>query len=197
MISVEPEHEGAAKRMLIFSVVLFAFLFHVSQWGSDSIRIVYLKAATTLGWASSDDWSSLARVCEERIKPGCLESALKGKANNSRLVSDYVRLGDFQRVQKRHAEALLSYNTGLMIDATTVDPKLFYGIARSYESTGETEKALAYYAKAIEIKPEVIQVTVTESYVKLLKRLGREDQAKEVLTEVRKRGNSDSLFSYL
>ncbi len=194
----KPEDPGSIKRMVIFSIVFFSALFHLTQWGADSLKVVYLKTLSMVGAANINDTNSLLQLCEERIKPGCIETALEDLTRLEGTSDSYARLGDFLPLKNRDVEAVSVYIKGInLLNKATTTLNIYYGIAKSYEKLGKHALAIEWYTKAIESKPDVVQVTVTENYVRLLRTLGMNVEAEKVKKQAEAIGNSKSRFSYL
>jgi len=147
--------------------------------------------------------NKIAEICESRYKHDCTEAALTELAYKYNEKEAFEKLGLLQRKMKNWAGAAKSYEMALAIlhktnsDDQFAAADIYYGLAKSFDNLGNTNMAVDYYDRAIKAKPGVIQVTVTEDYVSLLKRLGEVEAAKKVVAEARKRSGQKTLFATL
>jgi tetratricopeptide (TPR) repeat protein len=194
-------HKKFIIMIAVFGFVFVATVIHVINWDQYSLSIIPLKISNAVGMASPQSLRELARICEERMKYECTEEALQDALRAEPSVGDLIRLGNLQRKMNGFQSALVTYTSALEnikkegLANTTELSDIYYGLAKSYESVGQNDQALANYDLAIKAKPEVIQITVTAAYLNLLKVVGKLDIAKAVIAEARKRSGSDSLFS--
>lgn len=184
-----------------FGLVFVATVIHIINWDQYSLSVIPLKLSNAVGLAGPQSLRELARICEERMKYDCTEEALRDALRAEPNVADLIRLGNLQRKMNGFQSALKTYNNALetvkkeSLANTSELSDIYYGLAKSYESIGQNDQALAHYDLAIKAKPEVIQITVTAAYLNLLKVVGKLDIAKAVIDEARKRSGSESLFS--
>lgn len=189
--------------VLSFSLFVIAGFIHLVNWDKYSIEVIPLKTKTFIGLADDVDLSRLAEICEDRFKYDCTEIALFEVAQIRNQPEDYVKLGLLQRKLKAWQKSAQSYETALSLlqktgeSTTSLLADIYYGLAKANEGLNQETVAIDYYDRAITAKPEVIQITVTEDYLKLLKGLGQDKKAKRVVEEARRRGGSKSLFSWV
>lgn len=186
---------------VVIGLILLGLGIQIVNWNQYFLSIIPLKISQTVGSASPRELRQIASICERRMKYSCAETALNSALNRDPSADEYLKLGELQRKTKSPQEAISSYGQALVIlqkDNAPDQTKLsdtYYGLARSYESLGQNQSAINNYDLAIKAKPSVIQVTVTNSYLSLLKSMGKSDLAKAVVKEAQNRGQSSNLFS--
>jgi tetratricopeptide (TPR) repeat protein len=188
------------KSILAMSGFLILAFIHIVNWDRHSFAIVPLKMKQILGMASPSDLRNISDICTERMKYDCVDSALSELMASEGRPEDFLRLGDLRRKLGQHKSAISAYETALTLHpVTAADNSLLadanFGMAKSYEAIGQIDQAASHYETAIVAKPEVIQITVTQAYLNMLKVAGRSDLAQKVVEEARKRSHSDRLFS--
>ena len=183
------------------STFLVVAFIHLVNWDTHSIAIIPLKTGQILGMSSTESLRKISQICTERLKYACAEEALSEVVRSTESGDDYFNLATLQRKLGHHKLAIANYNNSLVIENKSSEPSttklsdIYFGLARSYDALGDSEAASRSYAQAIEAKPNVIQITVTESYIAFLKKQNNLELAKKVVNEARKRGNSDRLFA--
>ena len=194
--------DGDKKFFTTLVVGTLAFLVgfvHYMNWGQSSVEILPLKAKFWTGVIQESELLKLADLCEDRYKYTCSVSALEALPQSRQQLNAKIRLANLKRRSRQYEPAIQDYRSILEIPSVRLQGSqladIYYGLAKSYEKLGNNESALHYYNRSIQAKPEVIQVTVTESYLRLLKRVGQSDRARAVIKEARKRGRSKEFFS--
>ncbi|MCB0351439.1 MAG: hypothetical protein KDD38_09665 [Bdellovibrionales bacterium] len=195
---IEDSNKKTYLLMSAFSLFFVLGLIHLTNWDRHSFTIVPLKAQQMIGLASAADLRKIADICTERLKYDCVDSALSQIHYTEITPEDYLRIGDLRRKLGRHKMAVAAYSSVLNKKADLPGNLLadtYYGLAKSSENLQQIDNAIGYYEKSISAKPDVIQITVTEAYLKLLQQAGRPSTMQKVIAEARRRGGSDRLFS--
>jgi hypothetical protein len=190
------------KKTILFSVLFILSVIQFGTWGRDSASIVYYKSLEILSVANAQQLKALSEICLEHKRFGCVTDAFNQLAIRDPSPQTLVTVGDHHRRFGRHQIAAPLYRKGTeAMNLGNSNPdlavKLWYGLGQSLEAIGQNEAAADAYHRALLAKPEVIQMTVTEAYFKLLQKMNQRDIAESVIREARMRGNSDALFSHL
>jgi tetratricopeptide (TPR) repeat protein len=198
---IQKQEQRLSRKVVIyiisFSAVFVLSLIHLINWDRHSFSILPLKIGSALGTLSTSDLRKLADICYTRMKYDCADSALSDISLKEAQLDDLMKLGDMRRKLNLHQEAIQAYNAALNLQNNTPELKsdIYYGLARSYASLQMSDKAIEAFQASITSKPDKILVSVTESYISLLKKLGRNDLVESVIKEARRRGKSESFFS--
>src|SRR5262249_49366836 len=75
-----------------------------------------------------------------------------------------------------------------------VDLEGSYMFAKALGQVGMVDEASKYYDYVLGQKPDVLQVTVVQNYVKLLMEANRLDQAQKLIEGVRKQSEASAYF---
>ncbi len=162
-----------------------------ASWDKHAVSIIPLKIKQFTAMASQADLSKIAEICIERLKHDCVESALASKAFNGDNES-FADLGKYQARRMKKSNAVQSFtkyfqNGGQDLEAT-------YQFAKVLGETGQADQSAATYKKVLEAKPETLQITVVQNYVKMLVAHGRSAEAIVVIDEIRKSSTSANMF---
>src|SRR5690606_24630914 len=158
------------------------------NWDRHSFEIIPLTIKEFAGVANLNDYRRLTEICIERKKWDCTESSLAKRfalSPHSELEA-LADLGEVQYKRQKVREAADSLNQyfaqgGLNLDAS-------YTYARALSDIGDLEQASTVYDRILKSKPDTLQVTVAQNYIRVLMKAQRHRQAKEVLEEIRESG---------
>lgn len=189
------ETEQKLERTFIWSICGFsAFLviafLHVSAWGPYSMEILSLKAGQYMGGGNVASWDRVGVICLELKKYECVEEMYARMATVD--PSQYARLGKFQMSQRKFANAAESYRQFFVRGGGDLEAN--YQYARALSETGRIDEAAKHFDYVLAAKPDVLQVTVVQNYVKYLVQANQLARAKQVIEKVRRRGTSVSQF---
>lgn len=163
------------------SVFVIAAHIQLSNWDKHSLSIIPLGVKSTLGMMSQADHEHKAEICIDLKKWDCVETSYVSIAKADS--TQWQRAADFQMKRAKYAEAAQSYyqffqNGGESLEAS-------YSYAKALAQLGQVDEATQYFDQVLASKPDVLQVTVVQSYVKLLMDHQRYDQAKVLIDKVR------------
>ncbi|MBX3020640.1 MAG: tetratricopeptide repeat protein [Bdellovibrionales bacterium] len=151
----------------------------VVSWGSYSLEI----------WTASPERKG--QICMILKKLDCVEDVYQQAAFSD--VDAMARLGRFQFNRMKYAEAAATLQTFFQrSEEPDMDTRYVY--ARALSEMGNVDEASTQFDLILAAKPDVLQVTVAQAYVKLLIQHGRIEQAHKVLTSIRKRGENVASF---
>jgi tetratricopeptide (TPR) repeat protein len=91
-----------------------------------------------------------------------------------------------------YQEAVNTYRT--FFSKGGVDLEASYNFARALGQVGMVDEASKYFDYVLGAKPDVVQVTVVQNYVKLLMEANRLDQAQKLIEGVRKQSETSAYF---
>ncbi|MBX7231915.1 MAG: hypothetical protein K1X29_07490 [Bdellovibrionales bacterium] len=184
------------EKRFIKVAILVAFLFTVgllqsASWDKFALSIIPLKIKQMTHTASMEDLTQIIGICKERLKHECVESSLSQMAEKGNLEA-LAELGKYQMKLKKTKLATQSFNHyfkqgGLDLEAS-------YQFAKALGELGEVDLASNYYDQVLKARPEALQITVTQNYVKMLVNNKRNDQALNLIKTVRSSSPSASLF---
>lgn len=172
-----------------FAIVV-GFL-QTASWDKFALEIIPLKIKQIGGFASNQNLIRISEICSIRLKHDCVESAYADLANQGQ-TEFLADLGKYQvrRGNKTGAVQTLRqyFNQG------GLDLEASYQFAKVLGETGQVDLSVNYYDQVLKAKPEVLQVSVTQNYVKMLINNGRRDQAMNLIKSIRKTSPTASMF---
>lgn len=171
--------------------ILLVFI-QVSSWGARSIEVLPLQISEWLGMTSAEGSERMAAICLETKKYDCVEKHYAVVA--VRDPNQLARLGKFQFNRQKYTEASQSLQSYFIRGGTPDNIEVRYVLARAMGETGRVDEASVHYNAILAAKPDVLQVTVAQNYVKLLVQNGRLEQALKVIDSIRSRGDSVAQF---
>jgi tetratricopeptide (TPR) repeat protein len=193
--NVEKQEQKQFERRSLIAVIASAVLIvagfvHVVNWGGYSLEILPIQAASFIGMESQSSTKRMAEICLDVKKLDCVESMYVRLALSD--ASGWVRLGKFQFNRSKYPEAAESFRQFFAKGGQDLDASYVY--ARALGETGRVDEASKYFEYVLAAKPDILQVTVAQNYVKLLVGAGRYDQALKVIDAIRKKGENASQF---
>lgn len=165
------------------SIFLIAAHIQLMNWDKHSLSIIPIVLKETVGAASSADYESKAQICMDLKKYDCVESAYIQTAKIEPTL--WKRAGDFEMKRGKFAEAARSYFP-LFQNGKVQDIEVSYNYAKALAAIGQVDEAISYFDAILAARPDVLQVTVVQNYVKLLMQHQRYDQAQVLISKVRK-----------
>lgn len=177
---------------VIISIFVVAGHIQLTNWDSHSLSIIPIAVKETLGMQSPSDLETKAQICFDLKKWDCVESAYVETAKLD--VTKAQRAGDFQMKRGKYAEAARSYYP-LFQTGTAQDIEVSYSYAKALAQIGQVDEAIGYFDAILAARPEMLQVTVVQNYVKMLMQHQRYDQAKVLISKIRKQsGETGEMF---
>lgn len=186
--------QGLHKRFGIVAVTL-AVIFTLSfiqtvEWDNHGTEIIGLKIKQTIGSASAADLARIGEICIERSKLSCTEQAYKEMAQQN--PEEYARLGKFQYQRKLYKDSTWAYTKYFEKGGQDMDARYYF--ARSLAESGQVDQAVAQFDQVLTSKPDVLQVTVIQHYVRMLMDNQRHVQAKALIDTVREKSATNAYF---
>lgn len=172
------------------AVVATLSFIQAVEWDNHGTEIIPLKIKQTLGSASPTDLARIGEICIERSKLDCTEQAYKEMAQQT--PEEYARLGKFQFQRGRFKDSTWAY--GKYFEKGGQDMDAHYYFARSLSEVGQIDQAVEQFETVLASKPETLQVTVIQHYVRTLMDNQRYDQAKALIDNVREKSATNAYF---
>ena len=173
-----------------FVAIALGSFMQLVNWDTHSLEVIPLKVKETIGMSSPSDSERMSEICMDLKKWDCVEINY-GKVAASD-VAKLPRLGNFQMKRARYNEAAQSYY-GFFTKGGT-DLEASYNYAKALAQLGRVDDATKYFEQVLAARPDVLQVTVVQNYVKLLMDHQRFDQAKKLIQEIRGKGPDSAMF---
>jgi len=180
------------KIAIIVATLLIAGFYQSVNWDTYALEVIPLKIKQWSGAASPVDLDRIAEICKERRKHDCVEIAYGTKADIFRDLEALSLLGQYQVKREKFAEAVGTFKR--YFDQGGLDIEASYQFAKSLGKVGQVEDSVRYFEQVLQAKPDTLQITVTQAYVKMLTDNGRAEQALKVIEDTRKTSPSANLF---
>jgi tetratricopeptide (TPR) repeat protein len=175
-----------------FSVAMIAGFILVANWGEHSLEAVTFEAGEIVGIHSARDYEHMSEVCLSLRRYKCVEKMYFQVARKD--AAQFARLGRFQLNQGKYKEALESFRRYFANGNSKKDVEINYHYAKALAELGMIDEAAKRFEFVIDSRPQVMQVTVVQNYVKYLVQANRYDQAKRVIQKMRHRDRTVSQF---
>jgi tetratricopeptide (TPR) repeat protein len=172
------------------AVFMVASFIHLANWGGASFEVVGFKLGELIGTNSTQTVERMAKTCLELKKFECTEKMYGQLARGD--AKQFVRLGKFQLSQRKFKDASDSFRR--FFSAGGGDIEVNYLYAKALGELGAIEEASRHFDYVLAAKPDVVQITVVQNYVKYLMSANKLDHAKDVIHKVRRRDTAVSSF---
>ncbi|MGE4132159.1 MAG: tetratricopeptide repeat protein [Bdellovibrionales bacterium] len=173
--------------MVAFSAIFILGYLSISTWGGYTFEMRWLQLGEMMGSNNMADKERMAQICLSTYRYDCTEEIYLSMAKSDS--KQFMRLGKFQMSRQRYDAAAESFRSYLAANEdTNFDATYLY--ARSLDQVGRIDEASQLYESIIKAKTDVLQVTVIQKYIDLLKRHNRWAEARRILDEIRRRDES-------
>lgn len=177
----------------VSSAAIIAVFVALASWGSYALTGPLLKLREWTWTHSKASTTRLADICMELKKYSCAEEALESLYKKQKDASAGLRLGKLQMQQKRYRLAAETYKSYFAQKRpTNLEAHYLYG--RALAEMGQIDAAARQFDIVLRAKPDVLQVTVAQNYVRYLVQANRVAQARQVIQRIRSRGQTASMF---
>jgi tetratricopeptide (TPR) repeat protein len=173
------------KNIIAFvAVSIFVIAAHIqlANWDKHFLNIIPLVAKDTLGMSTPTDFEAKAEMCMDLKKWDCVETEYLKAAQVD--ATKYQRAGDFEMKRAKYNAAAQSYYKFFQAGQQNLDAS--YSYAKALAQLGQVDDAVKYFDEVLAARPDTLQVTVVQNYVKLLMDHQRYDQAKVLISKIRK-----------
>lgn len=169
------------KAVVLLALILVSGFAEVSAWSFYAPELRWLELRARLG-SSTAVLDRMAEICMELKKYDCAtESYQKMAAIDS---FNWSRLARLQYSLGKYEEAVESFT--IFSESHSGDAETHYIFAKALAETGRIDQAVDYFELVIKSKPDVLQVTVVQNYVRYLMRSMRYAQAEAVIRRMRR-----------
>lgn len=190
--------KDASKRISTFGIaavgVLLPVILFLASWSGFGFDVVAISFKSMLGMASAQDYIQKAEICEQVRKYDCAtENYARVIRSNPQDEDAYLRLAHLYIKVKDMNSAIQVYQA--FFASGGKDANLKFRMANLMADAGQTDLAQATYQELLDSEPGILQITVAKSYVQLLIKVGKFENAKSVITSFQ--GKGDNAKDYL
>ena len=174
--SYNPGDKQSQKNMVLFlfltTGLIAGVLFHLFQWGGHSLSVIF---------AGNSD---MVKICMDLKKYDCVENSYRKLYEKTGDLKYLAELGKLQFKRERYSNAGETY--GLYFSKGGEGYEAAYYYAHALAKTNRVDSSIKYFESILRSKPNVVMITVVESYLQVLMANNRRQKAQEVLTWVKK-----------
>jgi tetratricopeptide (TPR) repeat protein len=175
------------------SLLMVVLFVHAVTWDTYFFQVIPLKAKQLVNLASADELGELAVICQKRLNPSCTEKALREASEKQPQDTALLfQLGKTQSQMGLFQQAADTFDRYFQMEGREIEAAYFY--AKTLEALNRLEDAATYYEFILEKRPEILQVTVTQNYVRLLKKMEQYQRAITLIQSIRRKGSSAAYF---
>lgn len=181
------------RTIIIYSSFLALFLgsfIQLTNWDNYALDIIPLKVKETLGMSTVNDLNRTAEICMNLKKWDCVESNYSKVGGQD--LTQVPRLGNFQMKRAKFNAAAQTFYGFFQRGGSDLESS--YNYAKALAQLGQVDEATKYFEQVLAARPDVLQVTVVQNYVKLLMEHKRYDQARKLIQDIRRRGPETGSF---
>ncbi|MCB0343174.1 MAG: hypothetical protein KDD59_13095 [Bdellovibrionales bacterium] len=189
---LENYQKRTAISLFMFALIFVGSLIFISTWGQHSLSVVSIKAKQTLGLATQYDMTHYAQICLDRKFYDLAETALLSAYEHGADKETLAELGILQAKQRKDYEAMQTLGQYFKEGGTELEAQ--YEYAKTLDRNGHIDLARQYYLVVLEAKPDTVQTTVAQHYVKMLLRSNRLRDARQLIASYRRKGSNTGLF---
>lgn len=179
------------KFMVSLAALALLALLHVTQWSGYSLEIIPLKAKQLTGVAKRADLLRIQAICVEQKRLECVEKAIAGRIKTGD-VEALAELGKHLVLLNRAQEARPFLVRYFELGGLNLEANYYY--AQALAQAGQIDQASRQFERIIEAKPDSLQITVAQTYVRMLMNNGRTQDAIRLINQIRKSSSTAELF---
>lgn len=172
------------------SLLIAVSFVQVATWDSHFLKVIPLQVKQLIGSMSVQDHEDMASICFERKKYDCVEKMYGKTAAVS--LENRARYADF--LVKRDKIRLAAEQYQNYFSQGGVDLQVTYNYAKTLSQLGEFEEASNLFKQVIDAKPDTVQITVLQHYVRSLIHANQLDKAKSIIEDVRDKSAQANAF---
>lgn len=174
----------------LLSALAIAAYIQAMTWDQHALSIIPIKVREVLGSTSPSDWEQKAQICMDLKRYDCVEQQYSNSAKVDGKL--YARLGLFQMQREKYEDAAKSFN--IFFNNGLDDLDAAYAYAQALIKIGQADQAAKYFELVLNARPDVVQITVIEKYVRMLIEQNRLSEAKKWIEDVRIKRAEDESF---
>lgn len=182
----------AASACAIVFLLFVLGIVQAANWGQFFFKAIPLQTKYWTGTASESDFAALAQLRMKLNDAEGLELMLKNKVQANPTLASLKELGEVQYQRRNYEDAADTLRQYLSKGGKDLYARFNY--ARALAAVGEIDQSAEQFDKILEIKPNAIQVTVTNSYVEMLVKNGRGQKAIAVIKKIQSKGSNAANF---
>ncbi|MBC6415332.1 MAG: hypothetical protein GDA46_02960 [Bdellovibrionales bacterium] len=157
--------------MICCFFLIAGLLFHFFQWGGHALKIVFSNNLEKV------------EICMELKKYDCVEKQYQSLYKKTGRIDYLENLGELQFKREKFNQAKQTYS--LYFSKEGRDYKSAYYYAHSLAKTGDKELAIQYFDSILQSNPNILMVTVMESYLQFLVANNFMEKAEKVLNSLK------------
>ncbi len=175
--SLSQSDETLSQKSIIVSLFFIATfiataLFHFFQWGEHGLSILFANNEKKI------------EICMDLKKYDCVENAYLKHFQETGDVHFLEELAEMQFKREKYADSEKSYQMYFAKGGQSYKAAYYY--AHSLAKNNQIDSAIKYFDSILRSKPEVLMITVVESYLTVLVSNNKLNKAKEVISWVKK-----------
>ena len=181
-----------SRNMVFASIAFLALVYHLSNWGSQSLNIVFLKTAQVMNLATAHQYQSLQQICYDLKRYDCVEGAFKSQhisfedsESLKKLALLQMRRGKDQAAVKTYQQYFESFSEGKL------DKQSLFNYAKLLNKLGNEEEALKQYDKMIDQDKNVFSLSAVRNKMNILVKLNRHTEAKRLIRKYKALAKDD------
>jgi len=174
----ESSQNSVVLSLFFVATFIVAALFHLFQWGEHGLSILVA------------DHDKKIEICLELKKYDCAEKSLFTLFQETGELTHLEQLAEMQFKRENYTHSSKSYQMYFAKGGQSYKAAYYY--AHSLVKINQVDSAIQYFDSILRSKPQVLMITVVDSYLNVLVSHDKIGKAKEVLSWV-KRVNKDSL----
>lgn len=178
------------KVSVAISVFLAVGFVQVANWDKHFLSVIPLQVKSLIGMMSQADAEEMAQVCLDRKKYDCVEQMYARTAFAT--LENRARLADFLSKRDKTRQAAEQYK--IYFAQGGVDLMITYNYAKVLAQLGSFDEAAVLFQQVIDAKPETVQITVIQNYVRALINGNQLEKAKALIENVRKQSAQANAF---
>lgn len=178
------------KTAIGLSVVLAAGFIQVANWDTHAAAVLPLQVKSLIGAMSAEDHDQMASICMDRKKYDCVELSYGKSANAS--LENRARFASFLFKREKIRASADQYKTYFAQGG--VDLEATYEYAKALSQLGQFDEASVLFQQVIDAKPETVQITVLQHYIRALISGNQLEKAKTIIEDVRKQSAQANSF---
>ncbi len=190
-----PAHKDKSSLLIcLFAAMFLLTAVHLISWDKHFFKIIPVKASQLMGTASTDNLMKLANMCEERKKYDCVLETLSElyEKNPLQQIDALHKKGKLLVRMERFPEAIQAYN--MYFKNNGENPEAHYQFAKALRMSNQIDLATQQYELALKAKPDILQVSVTRSFVDMLIENKKYEQAKRIINYYRDKATNTRYF---
>lgn len=184
------------KRAVIATTFVFALfivgIVQAGNWGQFFFKAIPLQTKYWLGAASETDYQKLAKIRLQLNDANGLEVMLQNKVQLNPTLESLKELGEVQFQRRNYESAAVTLRQYLSKGGKDLYARFNY--ARALGALGQVDQAVEQFERILAIKPNAIQITVTNAYVDMLVKNHRNSQAIAVIKKIQSNGSNAASF---